>query len=178
MNTRKLSQLLAATALSTAVVTGAAAPASAAPRSNPLAPIAASVENASAGGSGAPEGLTADALIAARNAGLPIYESGRVVIVSATKMGAIYATEYRRVHDVDALDSPATKFVVVGAAAPDNFYVVHGYNNRDSIVVNMRPSGDPVWGGLSYDTTPQSWWNSPLVQLPGGGPDVGVAFVR
>jgi len=177
MDARRSKQLFAATALSAAAFASVAAPASAAPTADPLAPNTASASSASAGSIGAPDGLTVDALIAARNGGFPIYEAGRVVAVSATKMGTIYATEYRRVYEVDALDSPATKFVTVGGAAPDNFYVVRG-PDRDSIVVNMRPSGDPIWGGFSYDTTPQSWLNSPLVQLPGGGPGVGIALVR
>lgn len=178
MNTRRPKQLLAAAALSTAAVMGGTVPATAAPNSDPLAPITASAGSASAGSVGAPEGLTVGALIAARNAGFPIYEAGRVVVVLATKMGAVRATEYRRVYEVDALTSPATKFVTVGAAAPDAFYVIPGHSDRDSIVVNMRPSGDPLWGGYAYDTTPQSWWNSPLVQLPDGGPSVGIALVR
>src|SRR5689334_13924583 len=114
MNARMLKQLLAATALSTAVVAGTTAPASAAQNSNPLAPITAAATSASSGSIGAPEGLTVEALIAARNAGFPIYEVGQTVVVYASKMGATYATEYRRVYAIDALGSPTTKFVTVG----------------------------------------------------------------
>ncbi|MCL2536518.1 MAG: hypothetical protein FWE39_20340 [Nocardiaceae bacterium] len=174
MHTLGVRHLLAVAAASAAVIVGAAAPASAAPGPDPSS----FAGSASAGSLGAPGGLTADALIAARNAGAPIYEAGRVVMISATKMGTIYATEYRRVYDDDALRSTTTKFVTAGAAAPDTFYVVPGYDNRNSIVVNVRPSGDPIWGGLAYDTTPLSWWNSPLVPSPTGGPTVGVAIVR
>lgn len=177
MNAGKLKQLFAATALSAAVVAGAAAPASAAPNPNPLAPITAAASSASSDGSiGAPEGLTVEALIAARNAGFPIYEAGEVVVVSASKMGAIYATEYRRVYEIDALDTPAAKFVTVGAVAPDHFYVIPG-QGPDSIVVNMRPVENPLFQRLTYDVTPQKWLSSPLVELPGGGPGVGIAFV-
>ncbi|AQA26220.1 hypothetical protein BTZ20_0766 [Rhodococcus sp. MTM3W5.2] len=174
MNARKVTQLLAATALSAAVVAGAAAPASAAPNSNPLAPITAA---ASSGSLGAPEGLTVDALIAARNAGFPIYEAGQTVVVSASKMGATNATEYRRVYAIDALGSPTTKFVTVGAVAPERFYTISGYGG-DSIVVNMRPVENPLFQRLTYDVTPQKWLNSPLIQLPGGGPSAGIALVR
>lgn len=176
MNARKLKQLLAATALSAAVVAGGAAPASAAPNSNPLAPITAAAGSAS-GSIGAPEGLTVDALIAARNAGFPIYEAGQVVVVSASKMGATYATEYRRVYAIDALGSPTTKFVTVGAVAPDHFYTVPG-DGGDFIVVNMRPVENPLFQRLTYDTTPQTWLNGPLIKLPGDGPSAGIALVR
>jgi hypothetical protein len=177
MNARKVKQLLTATALSAAVVAGAVAPASAAPNSNPLAPITAGAASASSGSIGAPEGLTVDALIAVRNAGFPIYEAGQTVVVSASKMGAIHATEYRRVYAIDALSSPTTKFVTVGAVAPDHFYTISGYGG-DSIVVNMRPVENPLFQRLTYDTTPQKWLNSPLIQLPDGGPRAGIALVR
>lgn len=87
------------------------------------ASVVASLEGGSSGGVGAAEHLGVEALVATRNAGVPVYEVGQIVIVSATRMGTIYATEYRRAYEVGALDSP-TKFVAVGAAAPDNFYVV------------------------------------------------------
>ncbi|WP_072687396.1 hypothetical protein [Rhodococcus marinonascens] len=180
MNTRRLKQLLAATAFSAVVAAGAAVPASAAPSANPLAPITAAVASVSDGGSTASTTLPVDALIAARNAGFPIYEAGQIVVVSATKMGAIYATEYRRVYEVDALTSPTTKFVTVGATAPDNFYVVDRHNQSD-IVVNMRRLETPwpqPFARLTYHTTPQTWLNSPLVQLQDDGPSIGIALVR
>ncbi|MCA1006829.1 hypothetical protein LCL87_13975 [Rhodococcus hoagii] len=181
MKTRMFQRLFSAAvvsaALSAVVVTGAAGPAAALPGTDPLTSIVGSVEGGSSGGVGSSEHLGVDALVAARNAGVPVYEVGRTVIVSATKMGTVYATEYRRVHEVDALESPTTKFVAVGAAAPDNFYVVAGYDNRNWIVVNMRPSGNPVFGGYLYDTTPQSWWNSPTIPTADAGPRVGVAFI-
>lgn len=176
---RLFSAAVVSAALTAAAVAGAAAPAAATPGlgPGPVTSVVASVEGGSSGWVGSSEHLGVDALVAARNAGVPVYEVGQTVIVSATKMGTIYATEYRRVYEVDALDSPTTKFVAVGAAAPDSFYVVPGYDNRNSIVVNMRPSGNPVFGAFLYDRTPQSWWNSATVQTADAGPRIGVAFV-
>ncbi|AOW92042.1 hypothetical protein BFN03_03220 [Rhodococcus sp. WMMA185] len=177
MNTHRLQQVLAVTAFSGVVAAGAAVPASAAPSANPLAPITAAVASVSDGGSTASAKLPVDALVAARNAGLPIYEAGEVEVVYASKMGAYYGTEYRRVYEVDALTSPTTKFVAVGAVAPDHFYVVSG-DKRSDIVVNMRPAANQIFQRMTYDTTPQKWLNSPLVQLQDGGPSIGIALIR
>ncbi|WP_430332927.1 hypothetical protein [Rhodococcus sp. ACT016] len=145
-------------------------PAAATTNADPLAPL-------SAAASVAPQGITTQTLIAARNAGFPIYEAIQDVIVNATKMGTIYATEYRRVYEIDALNSPTTKFVGVGATAPDRFAVVH--QDKEPIVVNVRPPATPdPFQRLTYDATQQTWWNSPLVRVPDGGPGIGIALVR
>lgn len=170
-----LKRLLSAAALSVAVTAGAAVPASAVPSANPLAPITTAVSSASGSGSAASATLPVDTLVAARAAGLPIYEAGEVVVTYASKMGAYYATEYRRVYDVDALNSPAAKFITFGASAPDHFHVTDG----GEVVVNMRPIEPPqIFSRLTYDMTPQTWLNSPPIQLQEGGPGVGIAFVR
>ncbi|RVW01071.1 hypothetical protein EGT50_12400 [Rhodococcus xishaensis] len=153
-------------------------PAAAAASANPLTPITAAAASVSDGGTTASTTLPVDVLIAARDAGLPIYEVGRTVVTHASKMGAVYATEYRRVDEVDALSSPTTKFVAVGAAAPENFHVVRGSGyNRSAIAVNMRPVNG-IFDSFTYDVTPQTWVNSPLVELQGGGPGIGIALVR
>src|SRR5689334_7254934 len=118
MNARGLGQLLSAAAISAAAVVGGAAPAVAAPDADQLAPITAAASSLASGDSAAPQGMTTQTLIAARNAGFPIYEAIREVPVYATKMGTIYATEYRRVYEIDALNSATSKFVGVGAVAP------------------------------------------------------------
>ncbi|RVW01474.1 hypothetical protein EF834_13595 [Rhodococcus spongiicola] len=145
-----------------------------------MVPVAAAATSASDGSSTASAMLPVDALTAARNAGLPIYEVGRTVVTHASKMGAVYATEYRRVNEVDDLSSPTTKFITVGAIVPDNFHVVRGsaYNRvRTAVVVNLRPV-DGIFDSFTYDMTPQTWMNSPLVEVPGGGPSIGIALVR
>ncbi|GAB2640977.1 hypothetical protein ABI214_00300 [Prescottella soli] len=177
MQARQLKHLLTATAITAAAVMGGAVPAAATPNADPLAPITTAASSLASGDSVAPQGITTQTLIAARNAGFPIYEAIQDVVVNATKMGTTYATEYRRVYEIDALNSPTTKFVGVGATAPDRFAVVH--QGLEPIVVNVRPPATPQpYQRLTYDATPQTWWNSPLVQIPDGGPSVGIALVR
>ncbi len=177
MNVRGVGQLLIAAVISAAAVVGGAAPAVAAPNADQLAPITVAASSLASGDSAAPQGMTTQTLIAARNAGFPIYEAIREVPVSATKMGTVYATEYRRVYEIDAPNSPTSKFVGVGAAAPDHFHVVD--QGAQPIVVNVRPPATPQpYERLTYDATPQTWWNSPLVGLPDGSPSVGIALVR
>lgn len=177
MNARGSKHLLTAAAIGAAAILGGAVPAAATPNANPLAPITAAASSLASGDIAAPQGITTQTLIAARNAGFPIYEAVREVAVSATKMGTTYATEYRRVYEIDALNSPTTMFIGVGATAPDHFHVVH--QGQDPIVVNMRPPAtQQPYQILTYDATPQKWWSSPLVRLPDGGPGVGIALVR
>ncbi|MDH6279812.1 hypothetical protein [Prescottella agglutinans] len=177
MKARRSKHLLTAAAIAAAVVLGGAIPAAATPNADPLAPITAAASSLASGDSVAPQGITTQTLIAARNAGFPIYEAVQDVVVNATKMGTIFATEYRRVYEIDALNSPTTKFVGVGAIAPDRFAVVH--QGLEPIVVNVRPPATvQPFQILTYDATPQTWWNSPLVRLPDGGPSVGIALVR
>lgn len=177
MNARGLRKLLTAAAISAAALVCGAFPAAATPNADPLAPITAAASSLASGDSVAPQGMTTQTLIAARNAGFPIYEAIREVAVYATKMGTTYATEYRRVYEIDALNSPTTKFVGIGATAPDRFAVVH--QGLEPIVVNVRPPATPQpYQILTYDATPQTWWSSPPVRLPDGGPSVGIALVR
>ncbi|WFR70993.1 hypothetical protein P9209_16455 [Prescottella defluvii] len=177
MNARRSKHLLTAAAITAAAVLGGTTPAAATPNADPLAPITAAASSLASGDSVAPQGISTQTLIAARNAGFPIYEAIRDVVVNATKMGTIFATEYRRVYEIDALNSPTTKFVGIGATAPDRFAVVH--QDEEPIVVNVRPPATPQpYQRLIYDATPQTWWNSPLVRLPDGGPGVGIALVR
>lgn len=177
MKARGLRQLLAAAAISAAAVVGGAVPAAATPNADLLAPITSAAASLASGDSAAPQGMTTQTLVAARNAGFPIYEAIQEVAVYASKMGTTYATEYRRVYEIDALNSPTTKFVGVGATAPDRFAVVH--QDAEPIVVNVRPPATPQpYQRLTYDATPQTWWNSPLVRLANGGPSVGIALVR
>ncbi|MDH6679358.1 hypothetical protein M2284_003580 [Rhodococcus sp. LBL1] len=177
MNARRSKHLLSAAAIAAAAVLGGAAPAAATPNADPLVPITTAASSLASGDSVAPQGITTETLIGARNAGFPIYEAIREVPVYATKMGTTYATEYRRVYEIDALNSPTTKFIGVGAIAPDRFAVVH--QGLEPIVVNVRPPATvQPFQILTYDATPQTWWNSPLVRLPDGGPSVGIALVR
>ncbi|WP_433606219.1 hypothetical protein [Prescottella agglutinans] len=166
---------LVGTIAALAIGGAAAAPASAVP--DPLAPITAVAAGAALGDVAAPQGLTTQTLIAAGNAGFPIYEA----IVTRDYPGpktSSRLTEYRRVHDINALSSPTVKFVGVGAVAPDTFWVVHG-GIANPIVVNLRETWQEnvAFPLMRWDNTPLTFTNSPLVQLPDGGPAAGVAFI-
>ena len=81
-------------------------------------------------------------------------------------------------YDADVLGSPTTKFVGVGAVAPDTFWVEPG-SLASPIVVNLRETwqenvGFPL---MRWDPTPLKFTNSPLVHLPDGGPSVGIALI-
>ncbi|MDH6679231.1 hypothetical protein M2284_003447 [Rhodococcus sp. LBL1] len=155
-----------------AIAIGAAAPAGAA--TDPLAAVAA---GAAVGDIAAPQGMTTQALIAAYNAGLPIYEAIETREYTGPKR-SFSLTEYQRVHDIDSLNSPTAKFVTFGAAAPDHFWVLPG-TLGGTININLRwyrqeNVGFPM---VEFEPTPQKFTNSPLVQLPDGSPSVGVALV-
>ncbi|GAB2627834.1 hypothetical protein ABI214_21215 [Prescottella soli] len=175
MNTAARRALVGAVA-AVAIGSAAAAPAVAAP--DPLAPITAIAAGAALGDVAAPQGLTTQTLIAARNAGFPIYEA----IVTRDYPGpktSSRLTEYRRVYDINVLSSPTVKFVGVGSVAPDTFWVVQGRAVTNPIVVNLHETwqenvGFPL---MRWDNTPLKFTNSPLVQLPDGGPAAGVAFI-
>ncbi|MDH6283255.1 hypothetical protein [Prescottella agglutinans] len=169
MNALRVKRLLTVTAITTAALAGAAATATASP-----APATGSSSVS------APDGITVQGLIAARNAGIPIYEAVRAVRFSQPSTGpnaTFDGTEYRRVYNIDDLSTPTTKFVGVGAVAPDNFYV--GLRGG-SVLVNpheyVQPNVGP--GFIVFDGTPYTFTNSPLVHLPDGGPSVGVALIR
>ncbi|MDH6282568.1 hypothetical protein [Prescottella agglutinans] len=158
-----------------AIAIGAAAPAGAA--TDPLAAVAAVAAGAAVGDIAAPQGMTTQALIAAYNAGLPIYEAIETREYTGPKR-SFSLTEYQRVHDIDSLNSPTAKFVTFGAAAPDHFWVLPG-TLGGTININLRwyrqeNVGFPM---VEFEPTPQKFTNSPLVQLPDGSPSVGVALV-
>ncbi|MDH6678465.1 hypothetical protein M2284_002668 [Rhodococcus sp. LBL1] len=170
MNALRVKRLLTVTAITTAALAGTAAIATASPE--PATGSSSVV---------APDGITAHGLIAARNAGIPIYEAVRTVHFSAPSTGpnSIFdGVEYRRVYNIDDLGTPTTKYLGVGAVAPDNFYV--GLRGSRSVVVNpheyVQENVGP--GFIMFDPTPYTFTNSPLVQLPDGGPSVGVALIR
>jgi hypothetical protein len=158
-----------------AIGVGVAAPAAAA--ADPLAPVTAFAAGAAVGDIAAPQGLTTQTLIAARNAGLPIYEAVETRVYQAPK-GEFSLTEYRRVYDINVLSSPTTKFVGVGAVAPDTFWVRPGFLGG-VIVVNLRETwqDNVLFPLMQMDPTPLKFTNSPLVQLPDGGPSVGIALI-
>ncbi|MCZ4556077.1 hypothetical protein O4215_10860 [Rhodococcus maanshanensis] len=170
---------LAGAVAAAAIAIGVAAPAGAA--ADPLAPIAAAAAGAAVGDIAAPQGMTTQTLIAARNAGFPIYEEARVLTVQGPGTGPsalpYQMIEYRRVYDFNVLGSPSTKFVAVGAAAADTFYV----NPAGDRVVRVNPHEvrqENVTGSWTvFDPTPNTFLNSPLVRLPDGGPSVGIAIV-
>ena len=87
MKARGLRQLLAAAAISAAAVVGGAVPAAATPNADLLAPITSAAASLASGDSAAPQGMTTQTLVAARNAGFPIYEAIQEVAVYASKMG-------------------------------------------------------------------------------------------
>ncbi|MFZ2175066.1 MAG: hypothetical protein WAW17_13755 [Rhodococcus sp. (in: high G+C Gram-positive bacteria)] len=81
-------------------------------------------------------------------------------------------------HDINVLNSLTPKFVGVGAVAPDTFWVQPG-TSASSIVVNLRETwqDNVAFPLMTWDSTPLKFTNSPLVQLPDGGPGVGLALV-
>lgn len=167
---------LAGTIAAVAIGCAAATPAGAVP--DPLAPITTVAAGAALGDVAAPQGLTTQTLIAARNAGFPIYEAIATHDYPFPK-SMVTLTEYRRVYDINVLSSPTVKFVGVGAVAPDTFWVVQGRAVANSIVVSLHETwqenvGFPL---MRWDNTPLKFTNSPLVQLPDGGPAAGVAFI-
>ncbi|MEV0947904.1 hypothetical protein [Rhodococcus sp. NPDC049939] len=177
MQVRRSTQLAAAVALSAAVVVGLASPASASPSRDPLAPITAAAGSASVGELAAPQGVSGQTLLAAHNAGIPIYELAQTRTYYTGKIGYYNISEYRRVHDANILGSPTAKFVTFGDFPPDIFYT-KSYGDQ-SILVNLHEIYEPNLVGPTpkFDTTPDKFNMSPLIQLPGGGPSVGLAFV-
>ncbi|WP_072690248.1 hypothetical protein [Rhodococcus marinonascens] len=166
-------------ALSAATVVGTAIPASAAPSQDPLAPITAFAAGAAVGDIAAPEGMTVQALIAAHNAGFPIYEAVAEHTYRGTyKTPDFQMIEYRRVYDINALSSPTAKFETVGTEAPDTFF--DNPDSVDTMRVNPRVvTKENITGPFTtWDLTPYTFTNSPLVQLPGGGPGIGIARVK
>ncbi|SDD74901.1 hypothetical protein [Rhodococcus tukisamuensis] len=158
-----------------AIGIGVAAPAGA--TTDPPAPVTTFAAGAGVGDIAAPQGMTSQALIAAWNAGVPIYEEVGTKDYPGTK-SSNPRTEYRRVFDINALSSPTTKFVGAGPVAPDTFWVDPGVLTS-WIRVNMRESwhanvGSPIW---ESDLTELKFTRSPLVKLPDGGPGVGIALV-
>ncbi len=81
-------------------------------------------------------------------------------------------------YDANALSSPTTKFVTVGEFPPDTFYVLNTSGVRTIVAnpheVHYKESMVPQ---TKFDILPYNFNKSPLVQLPGGGPSVGLAFV-
>ncbi|NMM92776.1 hypothetical protein B2J88_52645, partial [Rhodococcus sp. SRB_17] len=102
-------------AVAAAAIGSAASAASAGATPHPLAPVTAIVASAAVGDVAAPEGMTTQTLIAALNAGFPIYEVVETREYPWPKVLSRTLTEYRRVYDVNGLGSPAVKFVGVGA---------------------------------------------------------------
>lgn len=153
-----------------AIGAGVVAPAGA--TADPLAPVTAAASSLEA-----PYGMTREALTAARDAGFPIYEAAEKVLYQAPKR-AFWMIEYRRVASDYDLSSPTTKFVVVGAAGPDTFWV-----SPDSVpgVININRTwhhqDNVSFPMVGFERTDQRFTNSPLVQLPGGGPGIGIALI-
>ncbi|WP_197059808.1 hypothetical protein [Prescottella defluvii] len=156
-----------------AIAIGGAAAAPAGAAADPLAPITASL-----GSVAAPQGITTQTLIAARNAGFPIYEAIGTTEYPAPKR-SFTLTEYRRVYDLNALSSPTAKFVGTGAVAPDTFWVLHGRTLANSIIVNLHETwqDNVSFPLMAWDDTTLKFTGSPLVQLPDGGPAAGIAVV-
>ena len=181
MKVRFSKQWAAAAALSAAVVVGAASPVSAAPSPDALAPSTGSLAGTERVDVAAPQGSSGQALLAARGAGIPIYEAAQVLEFRSRKStgpnsGPYQMTEYRRVWDFNVLSSPTPKFVTVGAVLPDTFYQ---YANSGvpprKMLANPRldESGYTVW-----DDVPGEFRPSATVQLPGGGPTIGFAVAK
>ncbi|NMM92763.1 hypothetical protein B2J88_52575, partial [Rhodococcus sp. SRB_17] len=64
--------------------------------------------------------------------------------------------------------------------APDTFWVPEGGSSiQRQIWVNLRETwqDDVTFPLMTYDVTPLMFVRGPLVQLPGGGPSVGVVLV-
>ncbi|MGW0172951.1 hypothetical protein ACWDUM_03815 [Rhodococcus sp. NPDC003322] len=121
--------------------------------------------------------MTLQSLIAARNAGFPIYEAAERVQYQSPKR-AFWMIEYRRVSSDYDLSSPTTKFVTFGETGPDTFWV-----SPDSIpsVIDINRTwrhqenvGFPM---VEFEPTDQRFTNSPPVQLLGGGPSIGIALI-
>ncbi len=160
-----------------AVAIGVGVTAPAAATADPLTPVTAFAAGAAVGDIAAPQGMTTQTLIAARNAGFPIYEA--VVTREYTGPKRMYSlTEYRRVYDINVLSSPTTKFVGVGAVAPDTFWVMPG-SLASPIIVNLHETWQEnvAFPLMAWDITPLKFTNSPLVRLPDGGPSVGIALI-
>ncbi|RVW00873.1 hypothetical protein [Rhodococcus spongiicola] len=166
---RALVGAIAAVALGSAVT----APAGAA-----TDPPGSSAAGGSLGSVAPPEAMTTQTLIAARNAGLPIYEAVVTNEYSAPK-SMFELTEYRRVYDIDALSSPTVKFVGLGAVAPDTFWVIPRGFRSTSILVNLHETwqDNVSFPLMRWDETTLKFVNSPLVQLPDGGPSIGIARI-
>ncbi|WP_127916441.1 hypothetical protein [Prescottella agglutinans] len=161
-----------------AVAIGGAVAAPAGATEDPPAATTAVAAGAGLGDVAAPQGITTQTLIAAWNARLPVYEAIVTREYSFPKSTSTL-TEYRRVYDIDVLSSPTAKFVGLGAVAPDTFWVLHGRTIANSIVVNLHETwqenvGFPI---MRWDATTLKFTDSPLVQLPGGGPSAGIALV-
>ncbi|AOW93310.1 hypothetical protein BFN03_13410 [Rhodococcus sp. WMMA185] len=179
MKVSRSRQLAAAVALSSAVIVGAASPVSAAPSSDPLAPITAFAASASVGDLAAPQGMSGHTLLAAHRAGIPIYEAAQIkTFYQGGKIGFKNFIEYRRVYDSNAVGSPTAKFLATGESLLDTFYVVDAPGARGIGVNPHEVRQDNVTLPMaSLDTTPYNFNKSPAIQLPGGGPSVGIAFV-
>ncbi|MEV0947768.1 hypothetical protein [Rhodococcus sp. NPDC049939] len=178
MNVGTPKRWAAAAALSAAVVVGTASPVFAAPSQDPRAADAASATGTGLVDIAAPQGMTGQALLTAHNAGISIYELAEVKTYSVPKTGYLDRSEYRRVYDSNALGSPTPKFVVLGEFPPDVFFVSNLPGARP-ILVNRREVHEEnrINPAIVFDTTPYNFNKSPLIQLPGGGPSVGLAFV-
>ncbi|MFC7446923.1 hypothetical protein [Rhodococcus daqingensis] len=143
-----------------------------------MAPITAAAAGVTVGDIAAPQGMTVQALIAARNAGFPVYEALQVETYGYSK-GEFQMVEYRRVYDINVLSSPTTKIVTVGAVAPDTFYVQpESADGRISVNKHEAHHANVSTPMTEFDRTTQRFQHSPLVRLPDGGPSVGIALVR
>lgn len=159
-----------------AIGVGVLTPTSAA--ADPLAPVVAA--DSSLGSTlETPYRMTYETLIAARNAGIPIYEAAEKVLYTAPK-GSFWMIEYRRVSTDYELSSPTTKFVTVGAAGPaDTFWVSPDSVLPSPIAINRtwHHQDNVAFPMVSFQPTDRRFVNSPPVQLPGGGPSIGVALI-
>ncbi|MFE3289167.1 hypothetical protein [Rhodococcus sp. NPDC059234] len=140
---------------------------------DPLSPVTAAASSLEV-----PYGMSIQTLIAARNAGFPIYEAAEKVLYQAPKR-AFWMIEYRRVSSDYDLSSPTTKFVTMGTVGPDTFWV--SPDSAGPAVINVNRTwyhqdnvGFPMVG---FEQTDQRFANSPVVLLPGGGPSVGIALI-
>ncbi|AOW93895.1 hypothetical protein BFN03_17860 [Rhodococcus sp. WMMA185] len=120
-----------------------------------------------------PPRMTYQTLIAARDAGLPIYEAAFKMRYPAPK-SSFWMIEYRRVSSDYDLSSATTKFVALGEAGPDTFWV---NPDRTPGVININRTWQEPYPMASFEPTDQRFTNSPVLQLPGGGPGIGIAYI-
>ena len=173
MTTPRLRHLVAGLAVTVAALAGTGATAGASPAPDPAATDLSSTGS----GSVALPPMTVPGLAAALRAGVPVYEAAQTETYWYPK-GTYQMVEYRRVRDHAALGSPTPKFVMLGAAAPDTFFVRPGAVGQTISVNRHEIHQENVASPMTvFDPSPQRFTGGPLVRLPDGGPSVGLALI-